>query len=460
MFNMKDNDFKEEKGGYYRATMTNVPALKDEPQMPPVDEVRAWTLIYYTNDRKGTADDFWSHAGYDISQRFEIKDTLKPGKELKAAVATIIGSATSPEDKVAAIFQFCKEKIKNITFDTSLTEDQKDDIKPNKSTYDTYKKMQGTKVDVNELFASLATAAGFDVRLAFGGDRSEKFFNPAQAHTSFIHFTAIAVMVGNKWQYYSPGSRFVPAGLLDWSEEDTSVLLLNYKDYMKRETPVSTPDQSKALRTGRFKLSEDGTLEGTVRIEYTGHLSNRYKTANYKDSDSKREENLKEEIKATLGTAEVSAITIENATDPEKPFTYIYKVRVPNYAQKTGKRLFLQPGYFEAGSAPVFSSATRKYDIFFRHPWSENDDVEIEIPKGYALDTPDLPGELSDAQKVSGLAIQLSFDKSTSVLKYTRKFHFGGGGYVLFAVAAYPQIKNLFDSFNKVDTYSVTFKQN
>lgn len=460
MFNMQDQGFQKDKGGFYRATMTNVPAIKDEPQMPPIDEVRSWTLIYYTRDNKATADDFWSHAGYDISQKFEIKDTLRPGRELKAAVAAIIAGAATPEEQLSRIFQFCKEKIKNITYDTTLTEDQKDDIKPNKSTYDTYKKMQGTKTDVNELFASLATAAGFDVRLAFGGDRSEKFFNPSQAHTSFIHFTAIAVKVGNSWNYFSPGSRFVPAGLLDWSEEDTAVLLLNYKDYMKRGTPPSSPARSMAKRSGKFKLSEDGTLEGIVKIEYFGHLATRYKLANYKVSESKREENLKEEVKTTKSTAEVSAVTIENVTDPEKPFTYIYKIRVPNYAQKTGKRLFLQPGFFEYGSLPVFSSATRKYDIFFRHPWSEQDEIEIETPKGFSLDSADAPASIADSGKVSSLTFNITFDKANGLLKYKRDFFFGGGGNVLFRSEVYPQLKGLFDSFSKADSHTITLKQN
>jgi hypothetical protein len=46
-------------------------------------------------------------------------------------------------------------------------------------------------------------------------------------------------------------------------------------------------------------------------------------------------------------------------TDPSKPLVYQYKIRIPNYAQKTGKRLFLQPGFFEYGAAPMFSTATR-----------------------------------------------------------------------------------------------------
>ncbi len=459
-FNMNDNKFEKDKGGFYRATLANVPALKDEPNMPPVDEIRSWLLLYYTDDKKGDADDFWSRAGGYIARTWEIKDTLKPGKELKAAAAEIAAGAATPDEQMAKLFEFCKTRIKNISYDPTLTDDQKEDIKPNKSTSDTYKKLQGTVTDINELFASLATALGHEARLAFGGDRSEKFFNPSQAHQSFIHFSAVAVKIGDGWKYYSPGDKFVPYGLLDWSEEETSVLLLGYKDYMKRETPFSKTEQSAAKRTGRFKLAEDGTLEGTVKIEYTGHLANEYKKENYKNSDSKREETLKDAIKTKMSTAEITAIGVQNVTDPEKPFTYEYKIRVPSYAQRTGKRLFLQPGVFEYGSSPVFSSASRKYDIFFRHPWSELDDIDIELPKGFILDSADMPAAISDSSKISSLSIEIGIDKVTGHLIYKRNFFFGGGGNVLFSVRAYPQIKNLFDAFNKADIHTITLKQN
>ncbi|MBX7056210.1 MAG: DUF3857 and transglutaminase domain-containing protein [Pyrinomonadaceae bacterium] len=458
-FNMNDTKFEKDKGGFYRATLTNVPAIKDEPQMPPVDEIRSWLLLYYTSDKKATTDDFWSRAGGFIARRWEIKDTLKPGKELKAVAAEITAGASTPEEKLAKLFEFCKTKVKNITYDPSLTEDQKDEMKPNKSTADTYKKLQGTATDINELFASLSTALEFETRLAFGGDRSEKFFNPSQAHESFIHFSAIAVKVGNSWKFYSPGDKFVPYGMLDWTEEDTSVLLLGYKDYMKTETPISDPDKSQTKRTGRFKLSEDGTLEGTVKIEYYGHLANRYKKENYKDSDSKREETLKDAVKASMSTAEVTAISIQNVSDPEKPFTYEYKIKVPNYAQRTGKRLFLQPGVFEYGSTPSFSSATRKYDVFFQHPWSENDDIEIEFPKAFALDSAESPALIADSGRIFLLDINIGVDKTNNIIKYKRRFFFGGGGNVLFDARTYPQIKALFDSFNKADIQPITLKQ-
>ncbi|NOT49087.1 MAG: DUF3857 and transglutaminase domain-containing protein [Acidobacteria bacterium] len=459
-FNMSDNKFVKDKNGYYKASMENVPAIKEEPNMPPEDEVRSWLLLYYTDAAKSsTANDFWSRAGYSIVKNWEIKDTLKPGKELKAAAATIAAGVTDPEEQMAKLFAFCKTNVKNISFDTSLTEEQKDDVKPNKSTADTYKRLQGTTTDINELFASLATSLGYETRLAFGGDRSEKFFDPGQAHESFIHFSSVAVKINGKWKYYSPGDKFVPYGLLAWNEEATSVLLLGYKDYVTTETPYSSPQESVAKRTGKFTLSEDGTLTGTVKIEYTGHLSNEFKLDNYKESASKQEEMLKDMVQKGLSTAELSEMSIENVSDPEKPFTYKYKIVVPKYAQKTGKRMFIQPGVFESGSSPAFSTATRKYQIFFHHPWSEEDDIELKLPKGFELDNADVPRPIADPSNISSLNIQVGADQKNGVLVYKRRFSFGSKGYTLFPASSYQPLKGLFDAFHNADTHMLTIKQ-
>jgi hypothetical protein len=133
---------------------------------------------------------------------------------------------------------------------------------------------------------------------------------------------------------------------------------------------------------------------------------------------------------------------------------------VPNYAQKTGKRLFLQPGFFEYGTNPLFSSANRNYGIYFDFPWSESDSIEIALPKGYTLDSPDAPAAVADPEKIGSLEIKISYLKETNTLKYDRKFHFGGGSNIIFPVEAYKPMKKLFDAFHKSDTHTVTLKQN
>ena len=69
---------------------------------------------------------------------------------------------------------------------------------------------------IDLLFASLARAAGFDVKIVLSGNRSDNFFNPDKyPFPNFIHPAAIAVNINNEWKYYNPGTPYLPFG--NWS---------------------------------------------------------------------------------------------------------------------------------------------------------------------------------------------------------------------------------------------------
>ncbi len=455
-YNMSEVNFSEDKSnkGFYKGTLTNVPSLKEEPYMPPDDEVKKWVYLRYEN--LGTLLQ-WNLLS-NLYSEF-LKKVSKPNKEVKQKAAELTAGISSDEEKLRKIYEFVQKDIKNLSFDRSLTEEQREDIKV-KDADDALKNRAGSSMYIDLLFASLARAAGFDVKIVLSGNRSDNFFNPEKyPFPSFIHPASIAVNINNEWKYYNPGTPYLPFGKLIWYEEDTTAMIIGDKSYNWQTTPLSDYKFSPAKRTGKFKLAEDGTLEGTVRVEYEGHQAINRRREGYMESQNKREEDYKDEVKERMSSAEITNLIIENFEDAAKPLVYSYKIKVPNYAQKTGKRLFLQPGFFEYGSNPTFSSATRVHNIYFPYPWLEQDSVELELPKNFELDSADTPGEVGDSGKIGSLNIKIGIDKDTNVLVYNRKFYFGGGGNILFLANIYQPMKNLFDAFHKADTHTITIKQ-
>ena len=207
-----------------------------------------------------------------------------------------------------------------------------------------------------------------------------------------------------------------------------------------------------------MQLDENGTLEGDVTVEYTGHLAVERKVLNEDDSPVQREENLKEMVKSRLSSAELTNIVIEDDADANKPFVYKYHVRVPDYAQKTGKRLFFQPGFFTKGISALFSAGTRRYPIYFHFPWSEEDKITITLPKGYALDNADRPAPIN-AGATSQHEIKMGITNDQRTLVYDRTFFFGSSDLLLYPVEKYDVIKQLFEEVNKADNHMITLKQ-
>jgi len=457
-FHGETTPFVKVKDGFFMTSMSNVPAFHEESRMPPEDEVRAWMLLWYTAEGNMPPEKFWPKFGKEKYD--EYKANLKFGDDVRNAGMEAIGDATTAEQKLERLYNYCQTKIRNANSDTSgLTPDERAKLKENKTPSDTLKRGVGTGWDIDMLFTALANSAGLDARVVRIADRGHVFFNQNFSNSYFLRSYDIAVRVGDQWRFFDPGTPYVPFGMLRWQEEGQKALILDPKEPVWVETPMSPPQKTKEQRTAKLRLSDDGTLEGEVSVEYTGHFAVEKKRANDQDSPDKREENLRDEIKSQMSTAEVSNIHIENVTDPVKPFVCSYHVKIPGYAQRTGKRLFLQPAFFEHGIGPLFATSDRRYPIYFHYPWLEQDEVRIELPTGYALDNADAPGPLS-AGAISKYEPRISVTKDGKELLYQRSFFFGGGGNILlFPVGSYNQLKALFDELNKRDNHTITLKQ-
>lgn len=454
-FNMPRFELQKEKNGFLATTITKMPAFREEPFMPPGDNVRSWAMIKYHN----LAALLSSYSILASRIYFSWQPFLKVDDDIKRKAAEIVAGATTPEEKLEKIFDFCRTNIKNTNDKTSgFTTEEVEKLKENKKPADTLKRGVGPGIDINLLFAALANAAGFEARVALVADRGKRFFDRNVPIPGALRASNIAVRVGPSWKFFNPGFHYVTMGMLRWQEEGVDAVIADQTPTWVM-TPISLPDKSKETRVATLQLDENGTLEGDVTIQYTGHFAVERKALNDDDSPHQREENLKEALKHRLSTAELTNIVIENITDQAKPFIYKYHVRVPEFAQRTGKRLFLQPGFFQKGIAsPFVSSAPRRYSIYIPFPWSEEDKVTITLPKGYTPDNPDIPAPIT-AGNVCRYAVKLGMTKDRSIIVYSRSLSFGNENILLFPAAGYSEIKRLFDTINNSDNHAIALKQ-
>src|SRR5689334_1187341 len=449
----------KDKNGFYSTTMTNVPALHDESQMPPEDQVKTWMLVFYQRATEDTnnVDKYWTEIGKYYYN--EHKSEIKPNDEVKKMAASLVAYAKTDDEKLQRLFDFCRTKIKNVSLDSSgLSPEELAKIKENKNPSDTLKRGTGRSSEIDQLFAGLANGLGFDARIVLAPDRGDLFFDKSLPNSYFVYPMNIAVKVGSDWKFFNPGFPHIPFGMLRWQEEGQQSLITDPNQPVWVETPMSGPEKSLVKRSATLKLNEDGMLDGDVRLEYTGHFAIERRMEIDEESESQREDDVKAEIKGRLNAAEITNVKIENIMDYSKPLVYTFHIRVPNYAQRTGKRLFLQPAFFQHGKEPMFATTDRKYPIYFHYPWSEDDHVEIGLPGGYKLDNADSPAPFGSGQ-ISDYKVSLAVSTDGALLIYKRNFFFGGANTILFPVGSYTALKNYFDVLHKQDNHSIALKQ-
>lgn len=452
------SNFVKEADGFYSTTMTNVPSFKDEPFMPPADEIQPWVLVYYADDRDRqiTADEYWKLIG---KRTYELHSKeLKSLGNVTATAASITTGTVDPNEKIRRIFDFVRVNIKNIEDDASgISTEALKEIKPNKNVSETLDRKRGTWHDINMLFAALVRAVGIDVRVANVSLRTDTKLDKSLTNDYFIRTEVIAVKLDNGWSFFDPGTSYVPFGMVYWSEEGQSALVSDPTEPEWTVIPVSKADDTVRRRTGDLKILPDGTLEGIINLEFSGHLGAKKRETIDDLSFNEREKDLIALMKSSVNDSiEISQLSIDGLADASKPLTYRFHIRVPNYAELTGKWAFVRPNLFERGTQSRFSSSTRINDLFFDYPWTEIDEVDIEIPSEWQLETTVVSPTAVDPRKVG--TYQSSIDSNGRSLSYRRKFAYGLGGQVSGGAGSYDRIKQFFDDVHKADGFSVTFR--
>ncbi len=457
-FNSSPIYFTEEKGGMMVRRLTNLPALKKEPHMPPMDSIRLWMLFYY----RGGSTTFESSYGKMWHQFYEPR--MRVNDTVRQVARELAGSTGVRGQTLRQIYEYCRDKIgRPGASEPEINPKNLDRFKENKSPSDTLKQKKGTGEDIDLLFAALASAAGYKVRMVRLADRSSILYGPETSIDAMIPYLLssyhVAVQIGDQWEFYDPAGKFLPFGMLRWQEEGLRALICDPAESVILQTPMTPPEKSLVRRVANLKLEEDGTLEGNARLEIGGHPSVDLKDEYSELPVAEREKKIRDQIKSLMNTAEVSQVVIENSEDPERPLVYSYRIRVPGYTQRTGSRLFFQPAYFQRGNTPRFpSNENRKFPVYFHYPWCESDSVTVQLPDGFRADKPE-GANGTNLQKDILYSTKILISDDGRTLTFSREFSLGNSGNLLFENSRYPVIKSIFDLIQEIDNRTVALRR-
>jgi hypothetical protein len=435
-------------------SLENLPASKDEPFQPPVIN-RQPVLVFLSR---------YNHARwyFETNEKLlkDIAGQTKPTRLVSSTLASIVGPTAPPEQKLRKIYDYSRTKILNKSIETTrLTDAQW--AQENNTANDTLKAGHGTADDINDVFAALARAAGFEVTAALCNDRELYFlgFDRAQnriprAPYVFTHRIIAVLDKEKKYRFFDPGSAYLPFEKLAWKNSETALFVAkkNQPEILFLFAPPATTSIRK--RVAVLQLDQKGTLSGMVKIEYTGLWQTGVKYELDDAGQEARDLFVKNEIAPNIEHAEITGINITNADRPDLPLTLSCQLRIPHYSEYTGTRLFFQPLVFSKNTSPVFSEATRHHSIHFLYPCSEDDLLTIILPADYQIEAGSSPGGIGFDSLGKYLGA-ISLNPKNRTLTLSRNFF---RSVVNVPVKDYPQLKAMFDEVHRRDTHVLTLQ--
>jgi len=397
-------------------TAENIPAFQEEEYMPPENELKfRVNFVYAQENFESDQNKYWKNFG---KKKFGEAEAFAKRKSLSDAVASIVSPSDTPEVKLRKIYDRCQE-IRNLSYEHAIStqEVKHDKMKLPENAEEVLKLGYGYGAQITWVFLGLAQAAGLDARPALVASRSSHFFNPVRMDSHELESNLVLVKLDGKDGYYDPGAAFTPFGQLPWFETNVSGRLLDKDGGTWFETPLPPSDMSRVSRSAKFKLNDDGSLEGTVALTYTGMEAQFFRLQERNADDAARKLAAEERLKNSIPAA--AEIELKNAPDwkgSKTPLVAEFEVKIPGWMTNAGKRAMLPTGFFCGNEKHLFEHATRTYPVYYTFPFSVADDIRITLPDGWKVES--FPKAIN--QDIKAAAYTFSADGAPGALHLQR----------------------------------------
>jgi hypothetical protein len=435
---------ERQHNGSYTLSVHDIPAFADEPYSVPKNMLRSRVEFYYTGHGKEPTDEFWKTTGKDWGKRLDTFVNKKSA--LENDLAQTIHPNDSPETKLREIYSRV-QKIRNLSFEQAKTaeEQKREKVSTNNNVQDILKHNYGTWQDINALYVGLARAAGFDATLVYVAPRDRTLFLPNYQDTSELQTDVVDVKLASEDVYLDPSSPQYPYGLIPWYENAMNGLRVSKDGGVFVKIPPDDDSQSEILRHSTLHLNPDGSLSGTLVVDYTGQEGAVWRSSDRNDDDTGRRKDIHDEIRSWLPSNATFAITkFSDWDDNSKPIHVEGTVNIPSDNARVLGRIILPLSLIQSQVARSFTSAQRVNDIYFHYPYQEEDNTSIQLPAGYRLES------FPKVTTISQGAIQyvIAGGAQGNTVHLTRKLVVNG---IEFPANKYPIMRAIFDAVKAGD---------
>jgi hypothetical protein len=436
---------------YVDLQMNNIPALVDEPYMPPLDTVRFRVEFYYR--MQGKQEEFWKEEGKYWNK--DVDSFIGKKNGIDEAVAKATAGASTPDEKLRNIY-FLVSRLDNWSYDPEreAQEDKALGLKVNHGADDVLRQRGGTHDDLNRLLVAMAKAAGIPASMMWVPSRDRNFFEPDFLSSAQLEAEIAIVELNGKDLFLDPGTKFCPYGMIDWRYSQVRGIrqLAGGKGTEFGNSSLPDYKTTQVQRLANLKLNEQGRAEGTAKVGFYGQKAVNLRQLGGKTDNEGKKKLLEDELKSWLpGDSEVALEGSPNWDDVDHHLSADYKISTP-LAVSSGKRWLISPHVFQVNDKPRFASSTRTNPVYFDYLFSELDEVHLALPAGMAVES--MP---TDDKVMTDFAAYVTIQKAdgTNGLVSRRNLVIGG---LAFPVTNYGELKSFFDKVKAGDDQPLLVK--
>lgn len=420
----------------YHWQVSNLAAIKDEFASPEFQKITPTVLVgptaFEISGYKGDMSD-WKGFGKFVYMLKQNRDNLPDN--VKAEVHRLTDNVTDVRSKIEVLYNYMQQNTRYVSIQLGIGSWQ-----PFAADYVAQKKYGDCKALSNYMFALLKEAGIRSVyTLVRAGETRRSLLEdfPAQQFNHVI----LSVPLQKDTVWLECTSQTLPAGYLSGFTSNRYALMIDEDGGHLVRTPRYNLENNLLARKISATVDETGKLQADIATKYTGiEQDDIFGMIN---SLTKKEqlEALKKEF--DVPTYDITAFDYSTTKASIPAIDEKLTLVADNYAQVSGKRLFLQPNLLSKSSVKL-SDEGRKYDVELLFEYRYKDTVEITIPAGFTPES--LPQAVSFSNKFCKYQIDFKVEGTKVIMR--RLFERKSGTY---PAADYKELVKSYTDIYKAD---------
>jgi Domain of Unknown Function with PDB structure (DUF3857)/Transglutaminase-like superfamily len=355
--------------------LQDIPALNDESFVNNIDNYRA-SIQHELSGKQMPNSMFKSYANTweDVAKKIyeseDFGDQLSKTNYFEKDLDEVIKSTTTNEEKIAAIFNFVKNRMNWNDYRGYNCE---------QGVKKAYETKTGNVADINLMLVSMLKYAGLDANpvLISTRDNGIALF---PSRNSFNYVIASVNLEGKNIMLdatsKSTAVNVVPIRVLNWFGR------IIKKDGSSEMLDLMPQDISKDAVIMIATIQADGKLSGQIREQYFDYNAYLFRSNN----GDLTEDAYLEELEGNFKGLEVSEYKVDNKSENNKPVIETYKFEYSGAVDVIGDKIYFSPLFFLSMKENPFKQDKREYPIDFVFPNQDKYAITITIPDGYVVE--------------------------------------------------------------------------
>ena len=361
----------------YTWEIQNIPAKFTEPMGPSWSEIAPRVIIgpsdFEAEGYKGNMDS-WQNYGKFIYELAKGRNLLPD--ETKRKVHELTDNLKDPRQKISVLYEYMQKNTHYISIQLGIGGWQ-----PFDATYVATKKYGDCKA-LSNFMVALLQEVGINGKVVNirAGERASPI-NEDFPSFQFNHVIA-CVPMNKDTVWLECTSETLPAGYLSGFTANRYAVLIDESGGKLVHTPKYTYKDNLQTRNINATINEEGHLSASIRTIYKAERQDRLEQNINGLSNEKMLQYLKSNISLpTYDIVKFSYIQLKEVIPPSIIETL--ELTATNYAQVTGKRIFLEPNILTRSTKKIKVDEDRKFDIKLMVESTDIDSISIQIPAGY-----------------------------------------------------------------------------